>query len=513
MPRALILLAAALAAGCLGGSGEGLDANGRPIDGGGEPLAPTLASIQANVFDAHCIQCHAGAAAPVGLRLTEGNSFAALVGAPSGQFPGALRVKAFDPDASYLIRKLEGRDIVGDRMPQSLPPLDQATIDVIRAWIAAGAREEEADAGFRVAALAPEPDAVLAEPPMEVRATFSARVDPATVGQATFLLVGSGGDGGFEEGNEVAVLPDSVTVGAPNEAVMDLAGAALPADLYEARLFGSGPGAVLRDEAGRALDGEFTGAFPSGDGEAGGDFLATFTVRPLLQVVAMSPAPGVTVGTPPASVAVTFNRAPDAATVTDESFALVASGGDGTFDDGNETAVPGAISVDGAEATLDVAGAFLLPDTYQVRLASGGVADEDGSPLDGEFAADLPSGDGAPGGDFVATFQFGVLPTLSSIQANVFDLHCIQCHLGPAAPRGLQLSAGDSYAELVGVASREAPALLLVDPGDPDASYLVRKVEGGPDIVGGQMPLFGDPLDAGTLAAIRQWIADGAENN
>ncbi|MBZ0252474.1 MAG: Ig-like domain-containing protein, partial [Candidatus Methylomirabilis sp.] len=228
---------------------------------------------------------------------------------------------------------------------------------------------------------------------------------------------------------------------------------------------------------------------------------------------AMDPAPGTTVGTPPASVVVTFNRPPDAATVTEETFALVASGGDGTFEDGNEAAIAGVVAVEGAEATLDLAGAFLLPNVYQVRLAGGGVADEDGSPLDGEFEADLPSGDGAPGGDFVASFRFGVLPTLSSIQANVFDLHCIQCHLGPAAPRGLQLGAGESFAELVGVASREVPALLLVDPGDPDASYLVRKVEGGPDIVGGQMPLFGDPLDAGTLAAIRQWVADGAEDN
>jgi hypothetical protein len=35
-----------------GGSGEGLDVSGRPISEGGDlPLAPTLASVQANVFN------------------------------------------------------------------------------------------------------------------------------------------------------------------------------------------------------------------------------------------------------------------------------------------------------------------------------------------------------------------------------------------------------------------------------------------------------------------------------
>ena len=63
-------------AGCTAGSGEGLDISGRPISEGGDvPLAPTLASVQANVFNPSCIVCHSGANAPQGLRLDAANSF------------------------------------------------------------------------------------------------------------------------------------------------------------------------------------------------------------------------------------------------------------------------------------------------------------------------------------------------------------------------------------------------------------------------------------------------------
>lgn len=135
------VLAIALAA-CGGGSGEGLDANGRPIgEGGGSsgPLQPTFASIQARVLTPICTACHAGAAAPMGLRLDAGSSYALLVGVPSAEVPGLQRIKPGNPADSYLIQKLEGRAAVGARMPFGGPYLDDATIAVIRQWIAAGA--------------------------------------------------------------------------------------------------------------------------------------------------------------------------------------------------------------------------------------------------------------------------------------------------------------------------------------------------------------------------------------
>ena len=99
--------------------------------------------------------------------------------------------------------------------------------------------------------------------------------------------------------------------------------------------------------------------------------------------------------------------------------------------------------------------------------------------------------------------------TLDSIQENVFSAVCTNCHVGAGAPQGLRLEEGMSHAMLVNVPSSEVPSLLRVDPGNPDDSYLVRKLEGSAS-VGARMPLGGPFLSDDEIAAIRQWIADGA---
>jgi mono/diheme cytochrome c family protein len=91
----------------------------------------------------------------------------------------------------------------------------------------------------------------------------------------------------------------------------------------------------------------------------------------------------------------------------------------------------------------------------------------------------------------------------------VFNSRCTECHAGGSAPQGLRLDAANSYANLVNVASREVPSLQRVEPGDPDNSYLVQKVE-GTAAVGGRMPLNRTPLNQETIALIRQWISEGA---
>jgi hypothetical protein len=73
-------------------------------------------------------------------------------------------------------------------------------------------------------------------------------------------------------------------------------------------------------------------------------------------------------------------------------------------------------------------------------------------------------------------------------------------------------STANSYAALVNVASLQV-ALDRVEPGNPDDSYLIRKLEGGPGITGVRMPQGGPFLDQATIDTIRQWIADGAPNN
>ena len=95
--RALCVVAAAALAGCPAGSGEGLDENGRPLgetpddDDTPAPVA-SFAQLQQDIFTPLCTVCHAGAAAPVGLRLDAANSYASIVGVPSVQTPAILRV-------------------------------------------------------------------------------------------------------------------------------------------------------------------------------------------------------------------------------------------------------------------------------------------------------------------------------------------------------------------------------------------------------------------------------------
>ncbi len=151
LPVRVACLAALLAlTSCGGGSGEGLDSNGRPLPPGGSSgdatLTPDLASIQSHVFTPICTACHAGGSAPQGLHLDEANAYTMLVGVPSNEVPSVLRVKPGDPDNSYIIQKLEGHAAVGARMPFGGPYLDDATIAVIRQWITNGAHQTTAAA-------------------------------------------------------------------------------------------------------------------------------------------------------------------------------------------------------------------------------------------------------------------------------------------------------------------------------------------------------------------------------
>lgn len=104
-------------------------------------------------------------------------------------------------------------------------------------------------------------------------------------------------------------------------------------------------------------------------------------------------------------------------------------------------------------------------------------------------------------------------PTFTNIQTNVFTPFCTPCHIGTNAPQGLRLDEASSFDLIVGVRSVERPDLFRVEPGNPNNSYLIRKLEGGPGIAGAQMPLNIRPLNQPTINAIRVWIARGALRN
>lgn len=114
-------------------------------------------------------------------------------------------------------------------------------------------------------------------------------------------------------------------------------------------------------------------------------------------------------------------------------------------------------------------------------------------------------------------------PTFESIQRDIFlasdgsgRVSCGSCHNpngGAFRQVGLDLSSDAAYGQLVGVPSRQRPALLRVAPGDPENSYLLHKLEGRSGIVGLRMPRTEPFLTDGQISIIRRWIEIGAPRN
>jgi hypothetical protein len=104
---------------------------------------PTLSTLQASIFGAICSTCHTGVGSSLpGVQnlTTASSTYAATVNAASLEQSALVRIRPFDPDNSYLVRKIEGDpSITGSRMPLG-GQLTQIQIDQIRAWAAAGAR-------------------------------------------------------------------------------------------------------------------------------------------------------------------------------------------------------------------------------------------------------------------------------------------------------------------------------------------------------------------------------------
>ena len=98
--------------------------------------------------------------------------------------------------------------------------------------------------------------------------------------------------------------------------------------------------------------------------------------------------------------------------------------------------------------------------------------------------------------------------------------NCLEagCHGGGLASSNYSLA---SYAEVL-EAGDEAKQLDMcaVKPGDPEASYLVWKMEGRSGTLGQRMPLGcvtspnpDDCVSSSDLDLVRTWIAEGARNN
>ena len=84
--------------------------------------------------------------------------------------------------------------------------------------------------------------------------------------------------------------------------------------------------------------------------------------------------------------------------------------------------------------------------------------------------------------------------------APIFEARCTECHGGPDAESGLNLSTyeGTMVGSTFGT---------VIEAGNPGESIII-------DMIGsGSMPAEGDPMPPEELELLRSWIAEGAENN
>lgn len=105
-----------------------------------------------------------------------------------------------------------------------------------------------------------------------------------------------------------------------------------------------------------------------------------------------------------------------------------------------------------------------------------------------------------------------VAPRFFTDVAPIFSSNCAisGCH-APPVQAGLDLRASVAYANIVDVASTENPALRRIAPGDPDNSYLLRKLSDCAGCyVGARMPFGRPPLPDAQLQLLRDWVAAGA---
>jgi mono/diheme cytochrome c family protein len=104
--------------------------------------------------------------------------------------------------------------------------------------------------------------------------------------------------------------------------------------------------------------------------------------------------------------------------------------------------------------------------------------------------------------------------TLAWLQSNVFGGVCSQCHIGAAAPLGVDWSTETASCSNIGRTSGEMPEMNEIESGNAAASYVIWKVVGsGPNgeaIDGARMPASNPDLSEQTIQNMRDWINDGA---
>lgn len=126
----------------------------------------------------------------------------------------------------------------------------------------------------------------------------------------------------------------------------------------------------------------------------------------------------------------------------------------------------------------------------------------------------------------VVTFKANVLPIFQK-SCNSAPCHGAdtppagQPYLGPTSGSATTGQIDKFRAQNVNVASAKASSMMLIDPDNPEASFLMHKVDNTltcsdvdcGDSCGAAMPIGTAPLSLEERDTIRRWIAQGAKNN
>ena len=165
----------------------------------------------------------------------------------------------------------------------------------------------------------------------------------------------------------------------------------------------------------------------------------------------------------------------------------------------------------------------------------GGCSDSSGTGSGGGACKEL----GKDGCFDVACYKPGAARSFKKDVLPIFELSCslsASCHGNPASPglAGYRVYLGEVNPEttpsdtakiiglIVGPTSPAAPNLKIVDPGKPETSFLMMKMDGAINCAsamctfkncGLTMPQGSKPLPLATRDVVRDWIKQGAQNN
>jgi hypothetical protein len=99
------------------------------------------------LFDTDCVICHKGPNGSFGLFLTDDVAISALVDKASAYDASLPLVTAFEPEASFLINKLQDGPTHGTKMPLGKAAWTADQVQLVSDWILAGATDEPFNCG------------------------------------------------------------------------------------------------------------------------------------------------------------------------------------------------------------------------------------------------------------------------------------------------------------------------------------------------------------------------------